>query len=469
MPIGSSKLGVLGAGLVPGGTETFNAPGTFSIPPGVKKVSITGTGGSGNPGTSGTAGNPGENGIGGGGGGGGAFGGGFYTTFGPNPWTSVRGGRSFQYGPCGNFTPLVPPACNRPNSQPGHGNTGPSGGGGSAGSAGCAGNAGQSSSGLGNTFPGGAAGNAGNAGGAGTGGGGGPGGFGGNPFPGTPGATGQGGAGGTGGGAGSPAAINRPGPANCIPAPERPITVHPGGGGGGGAGATNDGATRNLACVPWNPSLYFYGGIGGTSTGFCASICNQTPCGRSLYKPQLGPSSTGGTGGGRGRTTPNFTCRSYAGTFAFGGGQNPASLGGSQPTRATVCTNSAGPASETSGYRVGEGGSACPAGFCQPSYPLRNLNITRTNPATRSGGGGAAGFRGNSPVNPGPPYGAAQGGGGGGGRGGAGNAGGAGGAGGTGGAGTPATFNCVPVTPGGTEPITVASPGGQIVISWNPQ
>jgi hypothetical protein len=38
-----------------------------------------------------------------------------------------------------------------------------------------------------------------------------------------------------------------------------------------------------------------------------------------------------------------------------------------------------------------------------------------------------------------------------------------------GGAGTPATFNCVPVTPGGTEPITVGSPGGQIVISWNPQ
>jgi hypothetical protein len=54
MPIGSSKLGVLGAGLVPGGTETFNAPGTFSIPPGVKKVSITGVGGTGNPGTPGT-------------------------------------------------------------------------------------------------------------------------------------------------------------------------------------------------------------------------------------------------------------------------------------------------------------------------------------------------------------------------------------------------------------------------------
>jgi hypothetical protein len=67
MPIGASKVGVLGAGLVPGGTETFNAPGTFSIPPGVKKVNITGVGGVGNPGTTGTAGNAGEPGLGGGG------------------------------------------------------------------------------------------------------------------------------------------------------------------------------------------------------------------------------------------------------------------------------------------------------------------------------------------------------------------------------------------------------------------
>jgi hypothetical protein len=34
---------------------------------------------------------------------------------------------------------------------------------------------------------------------------------------------------------------------------------------------------------------------------------------------------------------------------------------------------------------------------------------------------------------------------------------------------TPSTVNCVPVTPGSPAPITVASPGGQIVISWNPQ
>jgi len=71
MPIGASKVGALG-GLVPGGTVTFNAPGTFSIPPGVKKVSITGVGGAGNPGNSGTAGNPGNLGTGGGGGAGGA-------------------------------------------------------------------------------------------------------------------------------------------------------------------------------------------------------------------------------------------------------------------------------------------------------------------------------------------------------------------------------------------------------------
>ena len=86
--------------------------------------------------------------------------------------------------------------------------------------------------------------------------------------------------------------------------------------------------------------------------------------------------------------------------------------------------------------------------------------------AVRSGGGGGSGGRGVATA---PGNQAGGGGGGGGGRGNAGNAGGAGGAGGTGGAGTTQTFNCVPVTPGCTSPITVASPGGQIVISWNPQ
>jgi hypothetical protein len=99
-------------------------------------------------------------------------------------------------------------------------------------------------------------------------------------------------------------------------------------------------------------------------------------------------------------------------------------------------------------------------GWCTP-YPYANPAY----PAIRSGGGGGGG----SMTAPSVFQSLGGGGGGGGGRGNAGNAGGAGGAGGTGTAGTPATFNCVPVSPGTTTPITVASPGGQIVISWNPQ
>ena len=34
---------------------------------------------------------------------------------------------------------------------------------------------------------------------------------------------------------------------------------------------------------------------------------------------------------------------------------------------------------------------------------------------------------------------------------------------------TPSSQNCVPVTPGSCYPIVVGSPGGQVVINWNPQ
>jgi hypothetical protein len=34
---------------------------------------------------------------------------------------------------------------------------------------------------------------------------------------------------------------------------------------------------------------------------------------------------------------------------------------------------------------------------------------------------------------------------------------------------TPSTSNCVAVTPGTNYPITVGGPGGQFVVSWNPQ
>jgi hypothetical protein len=82
----------------------------------------------------------------------------------------------------------------------------------------------------------------------------------------------------------------------------------------------------------------------------------------------------------------------------------------------------------------------------------------------RAGGGGGSSF---GTTNDNIIY-FGGGGGGGGGRGNAGNAGG-GSPTPTGVAGTPQTFNCVPVSPGTTTPITVGTPGGQIVISWNPQ
>ena len=68
MAIGTSKIGVLGGGGIPAGTETFNASGTFSAPVGLSKVTIVGKGGTGNAGNPGNTGNAGNGGSGGGGG-----------------------------------------------------------------------------------------------------------------------------------------------------------------------------------------------------------------------------------------------------------------------------------------------------------------------------------------------------------------------------------------------------------------
>jgi len=69
MPIGTSKVGLFGGKTpVVAGCETFNAPGTFTVPEGLEIVSVTGVGADGNPGN---AGNPGANGAGGNGGAGG--------------------------------------------------------------------------------------------------------------------------------------------------------------------------------------------------------------------------------------------------------------------------------------------------------------------------------------------------------------------------------------------------------------
>lgn len=76
MPAGTPKVSLFGGiSIVPGGNQTFNSPGTFTVPVGVTKINLSGKGAAGNagnpgnPGNSGTAGNPGLGGGGGGGGG----------------------------------------------------------------------------------------------------------------------------------------------------------------------------------------------------------------------------------------------------------------------------------------------------------------------------------------------------------------------------------------------------------------
>ena len=455
MPIGAAKLGVLGAGLVPGGTETFNAPGTFSIPPGVKKVSVTGKGGTGNPGNAGNAGNAGTLGFGGTGGGGG----GGKTPINENPCGPARvlaagsGGRVFTgtggvltnssiQGGAGGYSGTAIPPYTVPSAGA-SGVTGTAGQAGQAGQAGNPGNAGQSSSGLGNTLPGGAGGNAGAAGNAGAGGSGGPAGGGGqgvnaptfsNPT--------SGGSGGTGAGNG--------GAGGSVPA-----AFGVGAGGGGGAGATNDG------------------------------FSGENPCNRTILNPGACPSllnnvGRGGTGGQTSGFSESFCCIATGASFAPVSNNmnnttspfsnlNPQNFGpllsvtGGSGGRQFPSPNAARPGDDAIGSFQGNIGLRNPPSPRTPNTSMFQANVN--NPIIRSGRGGGAGAR----TGCSPPTRRSGAGGGGGGRGAVGNPGGPGGAGGTGGTANPTTFNCVPVTPGGTAPITVASPGGQVVISWNPQ
>lgn len=432
MPIGTSKIGVLGAGTVPGGCQTFNAPGTFSVPPGVSRVNITGRGGTGNPGNPGNPGNSGNLGIGGTGGGGGGItcsprnpgggGGGVWNTF-PIINNSITLG-GFSGGP---------PGCQVPSFDGGPGPGGTSGNAGSAGSAGSAGNPGGTSSGLGQNFTGGAGGAAGNAGNAGNGGGGGGGGNGGgrnnrvNPCGPTPGGgnAGNGGCSAGNGGAGGGNVSNPSG--------------YRGGAGGGGAGATNSGSSgspgdNSPTCPIGNRA---YGTSAGNTSGFSVNPnqCWPVPSGSTAFNVSFNPCNSGGMGGG-----------GCAGNIGYKGGN----VFNTSPINANL------PSTNQSQSRMRHP-------IC--SYGPTLGPITSSNPAVRSGGGGGGGAGASTSLNPNLR---GAGGGGGGGRGGAGGAGGSGGTGGSGSAGTPSTFNCVSVTPGGSSPITVAS-GGQIVISWNPQ
>jgi hypothetical protein len=425
MPIGSSKLGVLGAGLVPGGSVTFNASGTWPIPPGVKKVSITGKGGTGNPGVAGNAGNPGNSGSGGGGGqgaGGNSVGGAAFN-LGPVAAinTQLNGPQiSFsnwnQAPPGSGLLPRVVKGGDTPPSiSPGQ--SGQGGNAGNAGTAGNPGNTGQCSSGLGNNFAGGAGGNAppggtaGNAGSGGQGGTGGPGPF----FCRPPAQAIPGGAGGNGGGAGG-TNVGTPSPARFVGAT-----------GGGGAGATNDGqpgTPKTNPCANQQASAQ-----GGNDPGATAVVLQPSP----PQNPNIGWPVNGSVNqtGGRGALA-NAAANALA-TVHRAWCVNPFA------TNPVPCTN-------------------------PPSIPARGnrfVNEPSTSNLWRAGGGGGSGTGS-------PPVQANWGAGGGGGRGNAGNAGGNSPTV-SGSAANPATFNCVPVTPGTPTPITVGTPGGQIVISWNPQ
>jgi len=481
MPIGTSKVGALG-GLVPGGTETFNAPGTFSVPPGVKKVSVTGAGGTGNPGNPGNTGNPGNPGNAGNAGnpGSGGSGGGGHT---PCPGAgslsiNYNGGPTLNISPfrnagglSGNANPSVGTNLTQRNfNAASAGNTGQNGSAGNAGSAGNvgqagtggnAGNTGQTSSVFGQNYTGGAGGNAGNAGTAGV--------------AGTAGAAGQAGNGGPGGGA-SPLAspVGTPGGSNGSGA------TNAAGGGTGGAGAN---ALPFPVCFP--NKLASGGGGGGGGAGTSGSGGTGQNGIRTCGGPPF-PGTHRRTPGGVGGTTFNFNTP----------GPLPATLGAGYGGWAIAAQNATfyNPAPFWPTFVTGcISNSNCAVGQVKVRIPLVgsnsfNINIPcavfnqpNTRPLVYRGGGGGAGgaqqgiYGTNLPDPTNVSYG--NGGASGGGRANAANAGGAGGSGGpapAGGAGnpgqtaTPATNNCVPVTPGSTYPVTVGT-GGTITISWNPQ
>lgn len=159
MPIGIAKSAKFGRSQVAGGTQTFNASGTFTSPAGVLKVNLTGKGAAGNTGATGNGGNTGN-----------AGGTGNSGGYGP-------GGTGGTGGYCGRVGGDGMPAG-------GAGSSGGAGSAGSSGNTGAAGNTGSSSTAISQTFPGGTGGNggAGGAGGsAGNGGAGGPQGSSGNP------------------------------------------------------------------------------------------------------------------------------------------------------------------------------------------------------------------------------------------------------------------------------------------------
>lgn len=442
MPIGSAKIGVLGAGLVPGGTVTFNATSTWTVPPGVKKVSITGRGGTG---TSGNAGNPGNAGNAGTGAGGGAGG---QSTNSPLCIGFKNGGQGGAGGTGGgtggnNNVPFNT-TCNA-SANPG--NAGNSGSAGNAGAAGNPGTAGNASTGLTYNFAGGAGGNAGGAGNAGN--------------------------GGTGGTAGNAGANWSPNQANN-PCGQTFNSNAGNGGNGGGQGMQIPSTLRAFLASANRPLVQFT-----TPAGNCPGIIG--------YDAGVAIAGVSG-GGGAGDTNSGQTINAPTIIDRFAGIAyvNPAvnAPNGNSPINCYWAFPKLAAGGTPGGGRGGFGGMRIPGRSYSsggntngPWNCLPGINASAVNNISqwanglcgnnsRAGGGGGSGGSHWYPAG----LERNAGGGGGGGRGNAGNAGGAGSSGNAGSAATPQTFNCVPVTPGSPYPIVVGGPtGGQIVISWNPQ
>lgn len=380
MPAGTPKVTMFGGvSLSPAGSCTFNAPGTFKVPTGVKIVSLSGNGGNGNAGTSGNPGNPGNGGKGGNGG-------------------------------CNNYQRIV----NSPGGNVNYKLYAPGGAGGNplngsvtngtAGNAGAAGAAGNPSTALCKTFTGGAAGNGGSAGNAGT----------------------AGVSGNSGNGYYYIYKCNFGCPSVCSNVNANAGTAPGTGGGAGACGApTNSTQAYNL-----NANCFYSGGGGGG-----AGVCNAAGA-------------------------ANKRCGGAAG--------NPGGSAGTSGKK-IQCLFTPGPNCYVKGVCNGNSTYPCGNRF-RASY---GAGASNANAANAGAGGGSGALQANAPiwcnVNGGYTYfnsvrGAA--GGGGGGRGTLGNAGTAGNPGTNA---TPASYNCVPVKPGCSYPITVGSPGGQIKISWNAQ
>ena len=434
MAIGAGKIGLLGAGLTPAGSLTFNAPGTAALPAGVKLVSVTGVGGSGNPG-SGTGGR-GEKSGGGAGGGGGTisysifqatyvacYGQSYTQTAGASSGFGTFSGKgstgmkkdlgycTFSGAPVSNYNTdfLVP-----------NNTSGKNGTAGSAGSPSSAGSTGQSSSAIGLTFPGGNAGNGG--------------------------AGGNAGAAGNGGTGGSPSAMTAQGFQGYFGS--NPVSVTNARGkftyfGSGGPEYQPGGS----ACG--QPAWSFPGNTSVISPAF--------PGPGNFYLPNYGGirgASGGGPGGG--------CCAPGTGCPYPGGSPN------------TVNIRMVGGFGGYANFCYGQGAGSAEqnvSGRLQLSNMCHQASGTSIRPPGGGGGGGIWG----GPEWPGPPSGnpyngtptssymATSGGGGGGGAGGLGNAGGNAN---SGGSASPITYNAVSAQ--GSYPVTVA-PGGSVTINWNAQ